>query len=74
MMNVTLPSLRTLVLGVVSLGSLALVAQESKVRWKVSTNFDAPPDEGTCYAKVVKGDGGCFVGLRVKGNSTVLGG
>ena len=74
MMNSTLPSLRALVLGAISITSLAVLAQESKVRWKVATNFDAPPDEGTCYAKVVKGDGGCFVGLRVKGNSTVLGG
>lgn len=54
--------------------SAVLTAQESKVRWKVNTNFDAVPDEGTCFAKVVRGDGGCFVALRVKGNSTVIGG
>lgn len=66
--------LRPLALGTLFFSSAQLTAQEGKVRWKVLTNFENAPDEGTCFAKVVRGDGGSFVGLRVKGSSTVLGG
>ncbi len=53
---------------------LLLAAQEGKVRWKVNANYNAPPEEGTVFHKVVRGDNGSIVALQVKGDNPVLGG
>lgn len=70
----TLTALRALTFGAIATASIATCAQESKVRWKVNVNFEAAPEDGTVYHKVVRGDGGCIVALQVKGSSPVLGG
>ena len=66
--------LHALVLGAACLATNTLTAQENKVRWKVFTDYKAKPDEGTVYHKVVQGDAGSWVALRVKGNDPVIGG
>ena len=53
---------------------LLLTAQESKVRWKIQSALEEKQEGGFWYHKFVKGDAGSIVGLRVLGNSPVIGG
>ncbi len=71
---IALNHLRTLALGALVLVCSAATAQESKVRWKGIVNVEKEVPPGQTFHKFVKGDGGSIVGLRVNGDSPVIGG
>ncbi len=67
-------TLRALASGALVISTLHVGAQESKVRWKLYSAFEENQNGGYWYHKFVKGDAGSIVGLRINGNSPVIGG
>ena len=66
--------LRALASGALVVSTLLGTAQDSKVRWKVYSTIEDNQNGGYWYHKFVKGDAGSIVGLRINGNSPVIGG